>query len=297
MAGTVIVITEVAPVAGLGANAAVTPVGRPSTVRVTPPVKLVRARSMVLVPFAPRATVNVAGVADNPTLWPGATTVNVSGEVTAAMPVPVARIVIGVVATGVVPLVVSVSVVGPVPVLGFGTKFAVTPAGRPSAAKVTLPVKFVRARAMLVLAFAPCAIDSAVGVSVSPTLDVGAAVIVIGNVAVWSAAPADVPVSVSVAAPNAAFAAAVTVSVELVPLVVVGESVAVTPVGAPVTASATLPVRLLRVMFTVLFPLLPCGTERVGGVNASEKENAVTVSVYVVDTAETPGPVALTVIG
>ena len=101
----------------------------------------------------------------------------------------------------------------------------------------------------------------------------------------------------SVAGPNAAFAAAVTVSVELVPLVVVGESVAVTPVGAPVTASATLPVRLLRVMFTALVPLEPCGTERVVGVNASEKENAVTVSVYVVDTAETPGPVALTVIG
>jgi hypothetical protein len=251
---------------------------------------------MVLVAFAPRATDSVAGVADNPTLWPGATTDKLSVEVTAAMPVPVARIVMGVVATGVVPLVVSVSVVGPVPVLGFGTKFAVTPAGRFSAAKVTLPVKFVRASAMLVLAFAPCAIDTAVGVSVSPTLDVGA-VIVIGNVAVWSAAPADVPVSVSVAAPNAAFAAAVTVSVEVVPLVVVGESVAVTPAGAPVTASATLPVRLLRVMFTVLVPLVPCRTESVGGVNASEKENAETVSVYVVETAEIPGPVALTVRG
>ena len=99
------------------------------------------------------------------------------------------------------------------------------------------------------------------------------------------------------AGPNAAFAAAVTVSVELVPLVVVGERVAVTPVGAPVTAKATLPVRLLRVMFTVLVPLVPCATESVAGVNAIEKLNAVTVSVYVVDTADTPGPVALIVIG
>ena len=153
-AAAVIVSDEAVPVVGDETNAAVTPAGRPSTVSVTGAVKLVRPMLMLRTSFAPLATVSVAGVADNVKPVP-AVTVSASGAVTAVMPVPVARIVTLLVPTGVVPVVVSCNdVVVPVPVLGFGVKVAVTPAGRFSAAKVTLPVKFVRARAMLVVEFA-----------------------------------------------------------------------------------------------------------------------------------------------
>ena len=112
--------------------------------------------------------------------------VSASGAVAAVTPVPVARIVMVLVPTGVAPVVVSCNVVvAPVPVLGFGVKVAVTPAGRFSAAKVTSPVKLVRARAMLVVEVAFFAMDNAAGVSVNPMLaGGGGAVIVIGSVTV-----------------------------------------------------------------------------------------------------------------
>ena len=223
--------------------------------------------------------------------------VSASGAVAAVTPVPVARIVTVLVPTGVAPVVVSCSVVvAPVPVLGFGVKVAVTPAGRFSAVNVTSPVKFVRARAMVVVDVAFCAMDSAVGVSVSPIV-VGAAVIVIGSVTVWLPATGDVPVSVRVAAPNVALGAAVTVSVDVLPVAVVGERVAVTPVGAPVTVRATSPVKPVRVMARVLVVLAPCATDNVAGVNARPRLPPVTVSVNGEPAAETPSPVATTMSG
>lgn len=225
--------------------------------------------------------------------------VSASGAVAAVTPVPVARIVMVLVATGVAAVVVSCNVVvAPVPVLGFGVNVAVTPAGRFSAAKVTSPVKLVRARAMVVVPFAPRAIVNAAGVSVNPMLaGGGAAVIVIGSVAVRFPATGEVPVSVRVAAPNVALGAAVTVSVEVLPVAVVGDRVAVTPVGAPVTVRPMSPVKPVRVMLTVLVPLAPCATDNVVGVNARPSVPPVTVSVYGAPTAETPSPVATTVIG
>ena len=224
--------------------------------------------------------------------------VSANGAVTAVTPVPVARIVIVLVPTAAAAVVVSCNVVvAPVPVLGFGVNVAVTPAGRFSAAKVTSPLKFVRARAMVVVALAPRATVSVAGVSVSAMVAGVAAVIVIGSVAVRFPATGDVPVRVSVAAPNVALGAAVTVSVEVLPVAVVGERVAVTPVGAPVTVRPTSPVKLVRVMLTVLVPLAPCATDNVAGVNARPKVPPVIVSVYGAPTAETPSPVATTVIG
>ena len=73
---------------------------------------------------------------------------------------------------------------------------------------------------------------------------------------------------VNVALPTVALDAAVTVSVELFPVVLVGLRVAVTPVGAPVTASATSPVKFVRVMFTAAVPLAPCATDNVVGESA-----------------------------
>jgi hypothetical protein len=120
-------------------------------VSVTGTVKLLRARLIFRAPLVPLVTVNVAGEADNTTPLPGVM-VNAIVTVVAVMPVPVPRTVMVVVPSGVAALVTSVSVVKvPVPVLGFGTNDAVTPAGRFSAVKFTLPAKFDRARATLVL--------------------------------------------------------------------------------------------------------------------------------------------------
>src|SRR2546423_409377 len=97
---------------------------------------------------------------------------------------------------------------------------------------------------------------------------------VIPTVVVWLEAPVPVPVMVSVAVPGVAFDAAVTVSVELFAVALVGLSVAVTPVGAPVTASATAPVKFVRAMFTVLVPVAPCATDSVAGESDSAKDDA-----------------------
>jgi hypothetical protein len=223
--------------------------------------------------------------------------VRARGAVTAVMPVPVARMVMLVVPATAVPDAVNCNVVvAPVPVLGLGVNVAVTPVGRFSAVNVTSPVKFVRARAIVVDALPFTGTDNVAGVSVSPMVDDGA-VMVMGSVTVWFPATGDVAVSVSVAGPNAAFDAASTVSVDVLPVAVVGESVAVTPVGAPVTVSSRSPVKPVRVMARLLVPLEPCATDSVAGVNARPIVPPVMVSVYVEPTAETPSPVATTVTG
>ena len=75
------------------------------------------------------------------------------------------------------------------------------------------------------------------------------------------------PVIVSVCVPAVAVGDAVTVSVEVLPVVLVGLSDAVTPFAAPVTASATLPANPpVRVMLIVLVPLAPWFTDNVAGV-------------------------------
>ena len=64
--------------------------------------------------------------------------------------------------------------------------------------------------------------------------------------------PALVPVIVIVAVVREAFPDALTRSVELVPVTVVGVNVGVTPNGSPVTESVTASVKLpVRVMVTV----------------------------------------------
>ena len=54
-----------------------------------------------------------------------------------------------------------------VPPAGFGANDAVTPAGRPSAARVTLPAKPVRAMSMVTVPLPPWAIDRVPGVAPS----------------------------------------------------------------------------------------------------------------------------------
>ena len=107
----------------------------------------------------------------------------------------------------------------------------------------------------------------------------------------------DVPVMVTVAVPVVAVPLAVNVSV-LVPVVLAGLKVAVTPAGNPDAERLTLPVKPL-VGFTVivLVPLLPCVTVKLDGAADSVKFGAgFTVRVTVVVWLKVPDvPVIVTV--
>ena len=73
------------------------------------------------------------------------------------------------------------------------------------------------------------------------------------------------------AVPAVAELEAVSVTV-LVPVVDVGLKLAVTPVGKPLAARATVPVKpFTGATVIVLLPLAPCATDRVAGFADSEK--------------------------
>ena len=93
----------------------------------------------------------------------------------------------------------------------------------------------------------------------------------------------DVPVMVTVAVPVAATLLAMSVRV-LVPVVVTGLNVAVTPFGRPDAAKLTLPVNPKRsVTVIVVAPVAPCGIVRLLGEEESLKFGGpVTVSAMVV---------------
>ena len=293
--------TDVLPVPGWGAKAAVTPAGRFSAVSVALPVKFVRLIVIVVGEFAPCAIVSAVGVALNviPDVPTDPVTLTDRLAVASGTPGPTPRIVT-VDCPAVAPAAAVSVKVDVAPVGGFGENEAVTPAGRFSAESVTFPVKLVRATLIVVTVVPPAGTDTAAGVMVRVTPDVvDAAVTLRLTVVDCAAAPAPVPVTVRVELPMVAPAAALIVSVALVPLALVGEIDVVTPVGAPVTVNATGPVKLLRLIFSVTAPDPPCPTLIVLGVGVSpnEPDVDVTVSVNVFDTDVTPLPAAVTVIG
>ena len=92
---TVTVEVNVAPVSVAGLKATVMPAGAPLLVRVTSPVKLLRVRVRVAVPFAPAAIDTVAGATASVMLdVGGAVTVTVNVDVALVTPVPAPVIVI-----------------------------------------------------------------------------------------------------------------------------------------------------------------------------------------------------------
>ena len=128
-----------AGVTGLVENAAVTPVGRPVAVSVVAELKPpVLVMVMVLVPLAPWVTLTDAGEA--PMVKFGvAVALTVRAMVVVAVRLPEVPVMVTVdVPVVAVELAVSVSTL--VPVVGFVPNAAVTPLGRPDAAKVTLPL-------------------------------------------------------------------------------------------------------------------------------------------------------------
>jgi hypothetical protein len=144
VAEAVKVSTEVAlpfagGVTGLAENAAVTPVGRPVALSVVAELKLFwLVMVIVLVPLLPWTTVREAGEA--PMVKFGlAAAFTVRASVVVATRLPEVPVMVTV-AVPVVAELLAVSVSVLVEVVGFGLNAAVTPLGRPDAARPTLPV-------------------------------------------------------------------------------------------------------------------------------------------------------------
>ena len=153
---------------------------------------------------------------------------------------------------------------------------AVTPEGSPVIATATVPLKEFTAvaRTLSFEPVAPATIVRDVGDTASEKSGGGGdAEMAKATVAEWLRVP-DVPVRVTVALPDAATEAAVSVTFCAVPGV--KESVAglaVTPEGSPVIATATIPVKpLAGTAFTLIFcPWLPATIATVAGAAVSEK--------------------------
>ena len=106
--------------------------------------------------------------------------------------------------------------------------------------------------------------------NVTPPVPFPIAVMVRETRVVWLREPL-VPVTVTLAVPVAAVLEAVKVTV-LVPVVDAGLKLAVTPVGKPLAAKATEPVKpFTGATVIVLLPPAPCATDRVAGLAESEK--------------------------
>lgn len=166
------------------------------------------------------------------------------------------------VAAAKVAVLLTVSVSTLVPVVGLVAKAAVTPLGRPDAARVTLPVNpFTPVTVIVSVALIPGITDrlAAEGVSVKP----GAWTTVSVMVLVTVTAP-EVPVMVMMDLPTVAVLLAVSVST-LFAVVGLGANTAVTPLGRPDAASVTLPVNPPpSVIVMVSLILAPCTTDSAG---------------------------------
>jgi len=126
-------------VTGLVENAAVTPLGKPEALRVVaelnPPVLVM---VMVLVPLLPCVTVTDAGEALI-VKFGAVVEFTVSETLVVAVRLPEVPVIVTV-DVPVVAVLLAVNVSTLVPVVGFVPNAAVTPLGKPEAAKVTLPV-------------------------------------------------------------------------------------------------------------------------------------------------------------
>jgi hypothetical protein len=238
----------------------VTPAGSAETDRFTTPANPFRGLMEIAVaPVPPWRTRKVAGVSVNAKSG-GGVTVTVIVTVEVRLPeVPLTVTVDDLSAAALVAVSVSVLVV----VVVAGLNAAVTPVGKPVAAKATVPVKpDCGATVRMVLPVPPAPTFTLVAEEES--LKLGAAVIARAMVACAERAP-DVAVTVTVDEPTAVEAAAVSFSV--VPV-----NAAVTPAGKPAAVIVGVPVKPFRgVTVMVLDPDAPCTTLKLAGAGATVK--------------------------
>jgi hypothetical protein len=161
-----------AGVTGLVENAAVTPLGKPVALNVVaelnPPVLVT---VIVLVPLAPCVTVTEVGDAAM-VKFGVAVEFTVNARVVVAVKLPEVPVMVTV-ADPVVAVLLAVRVSTLVPVVGFVPNAAVTPLGRPDAARVTLPENPPTSVTVMVLVpLPPCVIVRLLGESDSVKLGV-----------------------------------------------------------------------------------------------------------------------------
>jgi len=166
-------VSTLVPVVGLVPNAAVAPLGRPDAARVTLPVNgLASVTVMVSVALLPAVNARVA--ADGLSVKLPVTDVTVSATVVDAVRVPEVPVMVTVDVPAVAVLL-AVRVITLLPVVGLVPKAAVTPLGRPDAAKVTLPVNGLTSVTVMVsVPLAPWAIDRVAADGLSVKLPVAA---------------------------------------------------------------------------------------------------------------------------
>ncbi len=259
-------VFEVVPAAKLD----VTPEGKPDVAYVIAPLNPpMSVMVMVLVPVPPCATETFAGEGERVKLG-GSAAVMVRATVVDALSdadVPVMVTVTGVVVIAAEELAVRVrtSVSDAVP----AAKLAVTPAGRPDAVYVIVPLNPPTGLTAIVLDPVPLTgTDTLVGDADS--VKFGGTVMVSATVVVSVSEP-EVPVTVTVDEPVAAEAAAVSV-ITSVSDTVPAAKLAVTPVGRPDAVNVTVPVNPpVAVMVTVLVPVPPSATDTLAGEGVSVK--------------------------
>src|SRR5271166_325288 len=161
-------------VAGLGLNAAVTPLGRPDAERVTLPLKPFDGVMVIaLVPWLPCTMLTLPGLAESVKLG-AAVTVRLIVVVCVKLPDVPVMVTVTVPVAAVAPAVrVSVLLL----VAGLGLNAAVTPLGKPDAERVTLPLKpFDGVMVIALVPWLPCTMLTLPGLAESVKL--GAAVTV-----------------------------------------------------------------------------------------------------------------------
>jgi len=216
-----------------GLKTAVTPLGSPEAENATVPAKpFCGSTEMVLVPLAPGAMFRLPGEAESVKL--GAVTVRLTETVLVRLPaVPVTVIATVPGAAGLPAVKVSVLVF----VVLLGLKTALTPLGRPDAAKLTLALNpFLGETEMVV---APLVAGAMLRLPwEAERAKLGAAAMVRATVVVLVKVP-EVPVMVTVALPAVAELLAVKVNV-LLPEVLPGLKAAMIPLGKPDADKTTL---------------------------------------------------------
>ncbi len=291
-------VSTLVAVAGLVAKLAVTPLGRPDAVRATLPANPFKSVTVTVLRAVRPWAIDIAGAEGASVKVGVALALTVTAmDVDAVKEPEVPVIVTVVVPTVAVLLAVSVKTLEPV--VGLVPKAAVTPLGRPDAARVTEPVNPPRSVTVTVsVALLPCVTDRAGAEGASLKLGGVLTAMVIATV-VDAVREPEVPAIVIVEVPTVAELPAVRV-ITLLPVVGLVPKAAVTPLGNPDAASATLPMNPpTSATVIVSVALLPCRTDRVDADGASVKLGgvlAMTVrATVVVSVMEPEVPVMVTV--
>jgi hypothetical protein len=212
-------------------------------------------------------------------------------------PVPV-PVIVSVYVPAVVVAAVAIVSVDVVAVTLVGLSVAVTPVGAPVTATLTAPVNPpARVTVIVDVLDAPCVIEpvTAEAASVKEPVSCGAVTTRL-NVVLALVTPIPDPLIVIKYAPAAVVAAVASVSVDVVPVALLGFSVAVTPVGAPDTVSATAPENVpVRVTLIVDVTVAPAATDAGDALNANPDAGAAVTLSAIVAVFEPTYAVAFTI--